>query len=504
MRHFLALALLVSTFGTLGTSSTFGTLGTPSTSGTFGTLGTSGTFSTPPVGTHTELGLAGYAKVLCSAVFVSNRDPNEAAKNSGYFFMPEGEADKVTWTVDRNHKAVTTTIGTVVRSARHYGDQGCIIDRPGKSGVDFTLVPVTTKLPDAMTQPWPMGDRLPAADAGRQSGAKDEGIDRLKLDAAVEAAFADPAALTAGLVIVHKGRLIAERYMPGITKDTQLESWSMGKSITATLFALLVKDGTYTLEQRAPVQEWQKPGDPRGAIRNMDLLRMSSGLRFIATQDPDYTPDKGYPDHFYIYTGAVNAFEYSINVPLQFPVNTEGRYRNSDPLTIGLLIKRAVERRGENYLTWPQRALFDRIGIRRQVLETDPYGNFLLTGYDYGTPRNWARLGMLYLQDGMWQGTRILPEGWAKFVSTPAPAWRLPTYGGLFWINGTGQWNVPKDAYFMAGAGGQWTFVIPSHDLVVARMGHFRGAAAGQRALNAAFTHLMAAVRPLAAAAAAR
>ena len=117
---------------------------------------------------------------------------------------------------------------------------------------------------------------------------------------------------------------------------------------------------------------------------------MSSGLRFIATQDPDYTPDKGYPDHFYIYTGAVNAFDYSVNVPLQFPVNTEGRYRNADPLTIGRLIKRAVEARGEEYLTWPQRALFDRIGIRRQVLETDPYGNFLLTGYDYGTA---AQLG---------------------------------------------------------------------------------------------------------------
>ena len=117
--------------------------------------------------------------------------------------------------------------------------------------------------------------------------------------------------------------------MPGITKDTQLESWSMGKSITSTLFALLVKDGTYTLEQRAPVPEWQQPGDPRGAIRNIDLLRMSSGLRFIATQDSDYSPDKGYPDHFYIYTGAVNAFDYSVNVPLQFPVNTEGRYRNS-------------------------------------------------------------------------------------------------------------------------------------------------------------------------------
>ena len=446
--------------------------------------------SPPPIGTHTQLGLAGYAKILCSAVFVSQRDPDEAARNSAYWLMPANEAPKVTWTVDRDRKSVTTTIGGDSRTARYYGDQGCIIDRADKPGVvDFTPVAVKTTLPDPMSQEWPMGDRLPEL-------PWPDDVDRVKVDAAVDAAFADPAALTAGLVIVHRGRIIGERYMPGITKDTQLESWSMGKSLTATLFALLVKEGVYSLEQRAPIAEWQGAGDPRGAIRNMDLLRMSSGLRFIATQDPDYTPDKGYPDHFYIYTGAVDAFAYSVNVPLQFPVNTQGRYRNCDPLTIGRLIKDAVTRRGENYLTWPQRALFDRIGIRRQVLETDPYGNFLLTGYDYGTPRNWARLGLLHLQDGVWQGTRILPEGWVKFVSTPAPAWSRPTYGGLWWINGTGQWNIPRDAFFASGAGGQWTFVIPSHDLVVARMGHYRGAGAGQRALNAAFTHLLSAVRP--------
>jgi CubicO group peptidase (beta-lactamase class C family) len=452
----------------------------------FLTLGAAPSAS-PPVGTHTELGLQGSAKVLCSAVFVSGRDPSEFAKNSGFWFMPAGEADKVTWTVDRERKVVTTTLGEISRSARFYGDQGCIIDRRGRNGVEFTPVPVKTTLPDAMSQPWPMGDRVPDTPLPPE-------IDAAKLVLAMDTAFADPVARTAGMVVVHKGRLIAERYMDGITKDTQLESWSMGKSITSTLFALLVKDGTYTLEQPAQVAAWRRPGDPRAAIRNIDLLRMSSGLRFIATQDPDYTPDKGYPDHFYIYTGAVNAFEYSTSVPLQFPVNTEGRYRNSDPLTIGMLIKQAIEKRGEQYLTWPQRALFDKIGIRRQVLETDPYGNFLLTGYDYGTPRNWARLGMLYVQDGVWQGTRLLPPGWTKFVSTPAPAWKTPTYGGLFWINGTGQWNLPKDAYFMAGAGGQWTFVIPSHDLVVVRMGHYRGAGAGQRALNAAFTQLLTAI----------
>jgi CubicO group peptidase (beta-lactamase class C family) len=439
-----------------------------------------------PVGTHTELGLQGSAKVLCSAVFVSGRDPAEFVENSGFWFMPPDEADDVTWTVDREQQAVTVSLGPLARSARLYGDQGCIIDRPGRPGVEFTPVPVRTRLPDAMSLDWPMGDRL-AADPAPD-------IDHEKLGAAVDRVFADPSARTAALVIVHKGRLVAERYAPGITKDTQLESWSMGKSLTATLFALLVKDGTCTLDEPAAVPEWRGAGDPRGAIRNIDLLRMSSGLRFIATQDPDYTPDKGYPDHFYIYTGAVNAFDYSVNVPLQFPVNTEGRYRNSDPLTIGRLIKDAVTARGEEYLTWPQRALFDRLGIRRQVLETDPYGNFLLTGYDYGTARNWARLGLLYLQDGVWQGERMLPEGWAGFVSTPAPAWTQGNYGGLFWINSTGQWNLPRETYFMAGAGGQWTFVIPSHDLVVARMGHFKGAGAGQRALNTAFPLLLSAV----------
>jgi CubicO group peptidase (beta-lactamase class C family) len=442
-----------------------------------------------PVGTPIELGLAGYAKVLCSAVFVSGRDANEAVKNSGFFLMPPGQAEKVQWNVDRAQKLVRMSLNGVTREAKLYGDQGCIIHQQGKSGIFFTPVPVKTTLREAMSQPWPMGDRLDDAPMPAE-------IDRAKLNAALDAAFADPAALTSGFIVVYKGRIVGERYMPGITKDTQLESWSMGKSITSTLFALLVKDGTYSLEQPAPVPEWQKPDDPRGKIRNMDLLRMSSGLRFIAGQDPDYTEDKGYPDHMYIYTGAVDAFTYSVNRPLQFPPNTEGRYRNSDPLTIGYLIKLAVGKRGEEYLSWPQRALFDRIGIRRQMLETDPYGNFLLTGYDYGTPRNWARLGMLYLQDGVWNGQRILPEGWARFVSTPAPAWKRPVYGGFFWINGDGGWNIPKDAYLAAGAGGQNTFIIPSHQLVVVRMGHFRGAAAGRKTLNAAFTHLMAAIPP--------
>ena len=139
-------------------------------------------------------------------------------------------------------------------------------------------------------------------------------------------------------------------------------------------------------------------------------------------------------------------FQFCISRLQEHPPNTVGRYRNCDPLSLGYIIKRTVTEMGEEYLSWPQRALFDRIGIRRQVLETDPYGNFVMCGFDYGTPRNWARLGLLYLQDGVWMGERILPEGYVDFVSTPEPAWEKPEYGGLFKLNGTGKWNLPNDA----------------------------------------------------------
>jgi CubicO group peptidase (beta-lactamase class C family) len=436
-----------------------------------------------PIGSHTENGLAGYAKILCSGVFVSGRAPEDVARGSAYFFMPRDEQDRVTWSVDRDARLARASFGGITREARFYGDQGCIIHNAAKPGIHFTPIAVRTTLPDAKSQPWPMGDRLDPAPV--------PGIDRAKLDAAVDAAFADPAALTAAFLVVHRGRIVAERYAPGITADTQLESWSMGKSLAATLFALLVKDGTYTLEQPAPVPLWQEPGDPRAAIRNMDLLRMSAGLKFLGNQEPGST--RTYPDHYYIYTGAIDAFEYSITRPQEYPPNTDGRYRNSDPLTIAYLARLAVTRRGENFLTWPQRALFDRIGIRRQVLETDPYGNFLITGYDYGTARNWARIGLLYLQDGVWQGQRLLPEGWTTFVSTPAPAWKRPEYGGFFWLNRVGTWDLPAETYFAAGAGGQNTWIVPSHDLVIVRMGHMRGQAAARRATNAALGLVMAA-----------
>jgi CubicO group peptidase (beta-lactamase class C family) len=182
---------------------------------------------------------------------------------------------------------------------------------------------------------------------------------------------------------------------------------------------------------------------------------------------------------------------------LQWPPGKVGRYHNTEPVLVNYLVRLGVERRGEEYLSFPQRALFDKIGIRTMVIETDPDGNFLTQGYDYASGRDWARLGNLYLQDGVWNGERILPEGFVKFVRTLAPAWaadQRPIYGGFFWLNGDRRYPVPPDAYYMAGAGGQTTMIIPSHDLVVVRLGHYKGSTPGEQDLRQALTLLMDAV----------
>ena len=443
----------------------------------------------PPPGDQLELETAGYAKILCSAIFITGRDLKTAADEDGFFVAPRESRGKVVKTVvdAAVHEVSLTLPNGVTRSARLVGGQGCVTLPRGENDVHFTPEPVASALPDPATQDWPMGDRLPETPLP-------PAVDKTKLDAAVDAAFDPPEALTAAFVVVWKGRLVAERYQAGLDAGTRLPGWSMGKSITATLMGQLIQEGVYTLWQRAPIAEWQGADDPRRTIRIADLLRMSSGLRFVAPQDPDFDPARGYPDHLYVYTGAIDAYRWAITRPPQWPPNTVGRYRNADPLTINYLVKQAVTARGEDYLAYPQRHLFDKLGIRRLVLEPDPFGNFLLNGYELGPGRDWARLGLLYLQDGLWNGERLLPAGFVDFVRTPAPAWTQPVYGGFFWLNRTHVWPVPEDAFYMAGAGGQYTLIIPTHDLVVVRLGHYKGEQAGEAALWRSLQLLMQAV----------
>lgn len=444
-----------------------------------------------PPGDRLEHEAAGYAKILCSAIFITGREFETAVEEDGFFVAPREMRRQVSQpVVDADAQAVHVTLPNgVTRSAKLVGDQGCVTLPRGRTDPFFTPVSLHSALPDPATQDWPMGDRLPGALLAPE-------IDRGKLDAAAAAAFEPPKALTAAFLVVWKGRVIAERYGSGADMTTRLPGWSMGKSITATLMGQLIQQGVYDLWAPTPVAAWQGADDPRRAIRIADLLRMSSGLRFVAPQDPDYVPARGYADHLYVYTGAIDAFGWAISRPPQWPPGKVGRYRNSDPLTINYLVKQAATARNEDYLSYPQRRLFDKLGIRGMVLETDPHGNFLLQGYELGPARDWARLGLLYQQDGVWNGERLLPEGFVEFVRTPAPAWERPIYGGFFWLNREGWWPVPESAYFMAGSGGQYTLIIPSHDLVVVRLGHYKGAEWGEPALARALALLMQAVPP--------
>jgi CubicO group peptidase (beta-lactamase class C family) len=358
------------------------------------------------------------------------------------------------------------------RSAKYSGDQGCAILPAGSVDVFFAPAAVAGRLPAAASQDWPMGDRNAAATF--------PDVDQAALEAALdwawdEAAFT-PAQHTRGIVVVYRDRIVAERYAPGWSEHTPQISWSMGKSIAATLIGVLIRQGRLRLDQPAPVPEWQQPNDPRRSIRIADLMHMSSGLDF---DNFGLDPAQSYTaanEHFRVYFDALDVAAHAVNQPLRYEPGTVWRYRNSDPLTLMRIARNVAEADGEDALAFPYRLLFDRIGIRNAVLETDAWGNFVITGFDYMSTRDWARLGLLYLHDGVWNGERILPDGFAGFVSTPAPADPSRGYGGLFWLNRGGAMpRLPADAYWAAGYMGQTTMVIPSRDLVVVRQGPSSG-----------------------------
>lgn len=457
-----------------------------------------------------ELLLATSAKVLCSAIFVSGRDESEALRNSVFHALQVHHlsgpiARHARASVDRQARmaridmhvdesvarelldawralhptfdadwsaeiARLVSLGTVARSARFVGDQGSLIVPREGGEPRFAPQALRSALPPGSALAWPMGDGPDSSAAPRSSA------DRAAIARALDAAFADDDARTVAIVVVHRGEIVGERYREGYGIDTQFESWSMGKSIAATLVGVLVRMGRLQLEQPAPIAAWREPDDPRASITIRHLLNMSSGLHCPGIDDPPERWGHALPDHFYVYGEALDSRAFAIDRPARFAPGTVGRYRNCDTLALAAIVRDVVVRElGENPLAWPQAALFDRIGIRRQVLETDWFGNFLITGFDYGTARNWARLGLLYLQDGVWQGERVLPEGWCDFVRTPAPGWPEGNYGGQFWLNTRGEFALPKDAYSMYGAGEQRVFIVPSAELVIVRMGHQRG-----------------------------
>lgn len=427
----------------------------------------------------TWYGLGMGAHHLCAGLWVVGRDhartPEAVVAEDLAPFPALRWQEDFRYDVDPAGRRVTLSApGVDARMAKYSGDQGCAILPAGADDVFFEPVPVPHLLPDPGEQEWPTGDR--------NAHARFNDVDHAAIEALLDWAFDDTGRSnpqnTRGVVIAYRGHIIGERYVEGWGPNTPQLSWSAGKSIVSALIGVLVQQGELAPEQPAPVEAWQGERDPRRHITIADLLRMSSGLDF---DNFGLNPGTSYTaanEHFRIYFDALDVAAHSIHQPLRYPPGTVWRYRNSDPLTLAHIVRQVAQARGENPLTFPQRHLFDRIGMRSVVLETDAWGNFIPTGYDYVGTRDWARFGLLHLWDGVWEGERILPEGWIDFVTTPAPGDPSRGYGGQFWLNRGAPMRMPSlpaDAYMAAGFMGQEVVIIPSRDLVVARQGPSSG-----------------------------
>jgi CubicO group peptidase (beta-lactamase class C family) len=412
-----------------------------------------------------SMALVRNAKQLCSVIFVVGRTPKQAM-DIGDITRWESLNEWWKWNkidvfVDTARKRVTLgRYPAPPRTAVYNETLGCTMLPPGEDRVLFNPVVTRPNLPPAATTPWPMGDA--------PDGKKTVGINVAKVNAALDSAFKanNPEKGERGWVVLHDGVIVGERYAAGYDRTTKNLGFSAGKSVLATLVGVLVLDGKLKVEDKAQIAEWAAP-DPRSQITIKNLLNMEGGLacnNYNQTHPLHFTPE----DHHSIgYNEGIDAVQASIQVPLRYAPGTVNKYLNCDVLSVVKIVRQVVERDYPmDQLSFPQRALFDKIGVRNFVVEPDPFGNYLFNGHDYAPTRDWARLGLLYQQHGMFNGKRVIAEGWDTFVASPANASK--GYGAFFWL-ATPQSGLPKDAYYMSGAEGQTTMIFPSHGVVIAK-----------------------------------
>jgi len=260
---------------------------------------------------------------------------------------------------------------------------------------------------------------------------------------------------TTAVVILQNDRLVAERYAPGFGENTPQRTWSVGKSIAGTLIGAAVQRGEADVNAPAPIADWSREGDPRAAITLDQLMRMASGL----------TSDTAGNRTDALYFGGVGIDEQATTWPLIAPPGTRFRYANNDTLLAALAIAPTFERH-------PPAELFRRLGMNDTWAETDWRGNYMLSSQVWTTARDLARLGQLYLHDGVVGGERILPEGWRDYVSTPSGP--QPTgeqgYGATFWLMNRSE-GVPPDTISANGNRGQYVIIVPSRNIVIVRRG---------------------------------
>lgn len=406
------------------------------------------------------------ARQVCSGVFVAGRDP--AAVERDLEVDDLALLGYVDASVDARARATTASIALMTREAVHREATGCtLVFETGDAGTSGRHLAV---------------DGAVAVDASSHDAVVDGTTDPLpisldeRLDAVVERAFdeRDPSRpqRTRALLILHGGRIAAERYSGDITADTPLLGWSMAKSVMNALAAILVREGKWSLDMPLPIAAWGGTGDARGGITLDHALRMSTGVAF--DEETTFT----LPDVVTMLMAEPDMAAFAIDKPLEAAPGTRWQYSSGTSVILAQAMREAFARH-EDYAAFPRHALFEPLGMTSAVLETDARGTFVGSSLMYATARDWARLGLLYLQDGVWGGVRILPEGWVQYTRTPAPADSLGRYGAHFWLRIPEGYSasgapLPADAFHAAGHQGQFVSIVPSRGVVVVRLGATR------------------------------
>lgn len=399
------------------------------------------------------------AKGMCSSVFLAGKQP-ERVRSEDLSFFPISLART---RVNQEEKSVTATVvGVARRKAVFREGLGAVIvlDTPEQE-----LMAASLDIPDPGysqdTLPWPLGDVL--------QDSYPAGVDRAGLESAVAGAFDNPGTKprkkTLAVVVVYKGMLVAEKYLEGYDEHTCFQAWSMTKSLGNAVVGIL--DGEGRIDVKAPVDipEWKE--DDRAGITLEDLLHMNTGLHWRENYFNLSEVTK-------MLMQTDNVFEFTCSMPLEFEPGSHWKYSGGDANLVSGLLRQEIGDDRQYHLL-PYTGLLHRIGMLHTRMETDAAGNFVLSSYCYGSARDWARLGLLYLNEGIFAGDTILTQDWVDFTRQEAPN-SNGKYAAFFWLRELNPFNalkdLPEDVYFADGFLGQRVYIIPSDHLVVVRMGY--------------------------------
>lgn len=416
---------------------------------------------------HSAARAAGYSALhMCTGTWTSGLSPEMVANTGSSRGDPEAQP-----VIDYENKTVSVKYADDMepRIAAWRPGLGCTQLPIGATMEMVKHLPrmqKSVKIPNYDDQPWPMGDVDATAPL---TPAKENAVAAL-FDEAFKNQDGVYRGNTWGIAVVKDGKIVAERYADGFNQHTSHRTNSMCKSIGVSLVGVGVEKGLLDIHKKAPLKAWQRPGDPRGEITLNNMLQMASGLYTEAGRNPQME----------IYGSGAPASEVSMPNVITSKPGSRFVYAGSDTILATRALREAISN-DKKWASYPQENFLWKIGMTRTVLETDWLGDFNTSGQCWSTVRDFGRFGMLYLNDGIWNGKRILPEGWANYVASEAPAQpgsaaipNRPSYGAQFWIYSKDE-GLPEGAYSPGGALGQYAMIIPSKNLVVVRRGLDRG-----------------------------